>query len=105
MKNKKTKHDNEMQDLLENSFNGNFTAIPKDMPTANVHADPDLVATTMDFGDMNLEDAMESGYTDEEGRAISSDAKGSTESFSTGAYTDLGAGRSAVVHRHGEERR
>lgn len=72
MKNKYQKStQNGSQGVQENTFNGNLTAIPKDMPTANSHADPDLVATPMDFGEMNLEDAIASGYTDKEGNAVS----------------------------------
>lgn len=84
----------------ESTFNGNFTAIPRDMANANeASADADLEATSVDFGEMNLEDAKESGYTDENGNAVSK-AKKDVEGSPTGAYTDVGAGRSSVVHKH-----
>lgn len=84
----------------EDGLNGNFTAIPKDMESAGeASADADLVATPMDFGDMNEADARESGYTDAEGRAVDM-AKSDTEGSPTGALTDVGHGRSSVVKKH-----
>jgi hypothetical protein len=90
---------NEQPNLPEDSFNGNLTAIPKDVPSANIQADPDLVATQMDYGTMNADDARESGYMDEEGHAVST-SREDVEGNPTGAYTDIGAGRSSVVHPH-----
>lgn len=84
----------------EETFNGNFTAIPKDISQANsAAADADLQATSMDFGEMNAEDAKEAGYTNADGKAVDM-AKPDVEGSPTGAYTDVGAGRSSVVHKH-----
>jgi hypothetical protein len=85
---------------LEPTFNGNFTAKPKPRP---VITEPLLnsegPSEEMEYGEMNLEDAIESGYTDEEGHAIEI-AKPDKEGSPTGAYTDIGAGRSSVVKHH-----
>ena len=81
------------------TFNGNFTAMPKDMPaeSANI-ADADINATGMDYGEMNAQDAKDSGYTDADGEAVDL-ARGDVKGSPTGAYTDVGAGRSGVVHK------
>jgi hypothetical protein len=96
---KNTKADTELVPP-DASFNNGFTAIPKDAASADdVAADADLVATSMDFGEMNDKDAKDSGYTDKDGKAVSM-AKGDVEGSPTGAYTDIGAGRSSVVHKN-----
>jgi len=83
----------------EETFNGNFTAIPKEISSADqASTDADLVVTAMDYGEMNVADAHESGYTDDEGHAVAM-AKEDVEGSPTGAYTDIGAGRSSVVHK------
>lgn len=83
----------------------NITAIPKDYrgPEQGDReaADADT-ASGMEFGEMNLADAKESGYTDENGKAVSK-ARKDVEGSPTGAYTDIGAGRSSVVHPHGSK--
>lgn len=80
----------------------NVTAVPKDYrgpEQADLEsADPDMAAA-MDFGEMNEEDARESGYMDENGKAVSK-ARHDVEGSPTGAYTDIGAGRSSAVHQH-----
>jgi hypothetical protein len=82
---------NKSPSLPEDSFNGNLTALPKDVTSDNVSADSDLVATPMDYGTMNAEDAKESGYTDEKGQAVSM-AKG-----------DIPGGRSSPIHPRNKE--
>lgn len=52
-----------------------------------------------DVGEMNIPDAKASGYTDEEGKAVSK-SKENVKGSPTGAYTDIGAGRSSVVRKH-----
>ncbi len=102
------------QNLPTDSLNAGFTAIPKGATSADeASADPELVASPMEFGTMNERDARESGYIGKNGRAISksrADKRGSP----TGAYTDIGAGRSSVVvhpatenkiNQHHQERR
>jgi hypothetical protein len=88
--------------------NGETTDGPSDRPNrirqqnrteSQLDALPDETAT--DYGDMNLKDAQESGYTDKKGHAVSM-AKRDVKGSPTGAYTDIGAGRSSVVHKHGE---
>lgn len=83
--------------LPENSFNDEFTALPKETSSFDAAAaDADVSTEVMDYGDLSLEDAMDSGYTDPEGRAVEMalpEIKGSP----TGAYTDVGAGRSSAV--------
>jgi hypothetical protein len=83
------------------TFNSNFTAIPKDATSEDVASvDPDVVANNIDFGEMNLEDAKASGYTDENGNAVDMAKKThKKEEDSTGAFTDVGEGRSSVVKR------
>ncbi|MBC7740906.1 MAG: hypothetical protein H7061_01835 [Bdellovibrionaceae bacterium] len=54
----------------------------------------------MDYGTMNAKDAKESGYTDESGKAVDM-AKPDVKGSPTGAYTDIGAGRSGVVTAEG----
>jgi hypothetical protein len=55
------------------------------------------VATTDDeVGDMNIEDAKASGYTDKGGKAVDK-ARPNVEGSPTGALTDIGAGRSSAV--------
>ena len=81
-------------------YDGNVTAKPKDMAEiADVIVNDDLATETLDFGEMNLEDAKASGYTDENGNAISK-AVHDVEGSPTGAFTDIGAGRSSVVKHH-----
>ena len=86
--------------LNAETFNGNFTAIPKDNSQVGADVD-DLRAAEIDYGSMNEEDAKESGYTGANGEAVDM-AKPDVEGRPTGALTDLGAGRSGVVERHGQ---
>jgi hypothetical protein len=97
---KKTIETHDDTEKLEPTFNGNFTAKPKPRP---VRAEPLLdnegPSEEMVYGEANLEDAIESGYTDEDGYAVSM-ATPDKEGSPTGAYTDIGAGRSSVVKHH-----
>lgn len=84
----------------EPTFNGKLTAKPKsNVASPEGVIDSEGPAATLNYGEMNLEDAIESGYTDEEGHAVSM-AKPDKEGSPTGAWTDIGAGRSSVVHKH-----
>lgn len=84
--------------LPEDSFNGRYTALPKDAHSADeVSADPDLGASRMDFGAMNPRDAELSGYT-KKGHAVSK-ARPDNVGSPTGAYTDVGRGHSSAVAR------
>ena len=74
--------------LAEESINDNLSARPHDLPGADEEA--------LEYGDMNLADAQASGYTDANGRAFEMSAKDEVGS-PTGAYTDIGAGRSSAV--------
>lgn len=81
-------------------LNGPLTARPKTGGVAPESLEAaEGPAAHVDYGEMNLEDAIESGYTDEEGHAIDM-AKDDKEGSPTGAWTDIGAGRSSVVRRH-----
>jgi hypothetical protein len=104
------------QNLPADSLNANLTAIPKGAASADeASADPDLVASPMEFGTMNERDARESGYIGKNGKAVSKSRKNKKGS-PTGAYTDIGAGRSSAVthkttnndnnesHQHSERR-
>lgn len=69
-------------------YDSMFTALPEDFA-----ADVDL-----EYGEMNEADARASGYVDQDGNAVSlarKDIKGNP----TGAFTDIGEGRSGVVKR------
>lgn len=80
----------------------NVTAVPKDYrgpEQADKEAANADMAAGMDYGEMNLEDAKASGYTNEKGEAVSK-ARKDVPGSPTGAYTDIGAGRSSVVHHH-----
>ena len=73
------------------SINSNLDAIPND---------PDNVeGRQLEYGNMNEKDARASGYTDGNGQAVEK-AKPEVKDEPTGAYTDIGAGRSSVVHRN-----
>lgn len=89
----------------DETFNEHLTAIPKKItqvdPTA---ADEDLIATEVDFGEMNAADAKVSGYTDADGHAVSL-AKKDKAGSPTGAYTDIGAGRSSAVVRENKNQK
>lgn len=80
--------------------NGSFTARPqKQGASPEAVIDTEGPAATFDYGEMNLQDAIESGYVNQDGQAADmskEDIKGS----STGAWTDVGAGRSSAVRRH-----
>jgi hypothetical protein len=80
----------------EEGFNGRYTAIPKQSEVAE---DADLNAGNIDYGEMNEADARESGYTRADGKAAER-AKPDVEGNPTGAFTDLGHGRSSVVKKH-----
>ncbi len=74
------------------------------MANDNVNADDDsLEFREDDFGDMNEKDARESGYTDENGKAVDM-ARENKRGSPTGAFTDIGAGRSSVVVKKSEAR-
>lgn len=82
-------------------FNGDLSAMPKrNQLDSHNSTDKELSGKKLDYGDMNLADAKRSGYTDRKGRAVEMtrrDRPGSP----TGAFTDIGAGRSSVVkHTH-----
>lgn len=82
-----------------NSLNSNLTAIPKGAASVDeAAANPDLIASEIEFGSMNEEDARESGYIAKNGKAVSK-ARKSKKGSPTGAYTDIGAGRSSAVVR------
>ena len=93
--------DKKTTEMPEDTFNGNYSAMPKGPNTPNINTDQDISEEPLEFGDMNEQDAIESGYTDKNGKAVSQ-AKPDTEGHPTGAYTDIGAGRSSVVHTHKE---
>lgn len=80
-------------------LNGNLTAQPKDIPQIDQGAADAEMGPAMDYGEMNLKDAKESGYTDENGNAVDK-AKPDVTGSPTGAYTDIGAGRSGTVIHH-----
>lgn len=83
----------------EQTFNSNYTAKPKNRALTQELVESEGPPEKIDYGTMNLEDAVESGYTDEEGHAVSM-AKPDVEGSPTGAFTDIGAGRSSVVRKH-----
>jgi hypothetical protein len=83
--------------VSNSTFNGNLSARPKGSGTADEVSPQDSIEDQVDFGEMNAEDAKASGYTDEKGRAVSK-AKQDVVGSPTGAYTDIGAGRSSAVH-------
>jgi hypothetical protein len=60
------------------------------------------IANEPQTSDANLKDAKTSGYTDENGKAVSK-AKSDKEGSPTGAFTDIGEGRSSVVKRHSKD--
>lgn len=77
-----------------------YTAIPKSMNSAAVETgDIDLVESQIEFGEANEDEAREAGYIGEDGKAVDM-AKPDKEGSPTGAFTDIGAGRSSVVHHH-----
>lgn len=89
----------------ELGFNDNLTALPKDEVSPEAAAaNADLASDALDYGEMSLEDARASGYTDEEGKAIDP-ARQEPVGRPTGAYTDVGAGRSSAVTPKNPERR
>lgn len=85
------------QTLPNDTFNNNLSARPKSTSDGiNIETDASI-EDQVDFGEMNLEDAVESGYVNEDGKAVST-AKSDVTGSPTGAYTDIGAGRSSAVH-------
>jgi hypothetical protein len=78
------------------SFNADLDAQPKENRPVQDATD---VST-----EMNLEDAKESGYTDENGKAVSM-AKKDVIGSPTGAYTDIGIGRSSAVVSHSDRKK
>jgi hypothetical protein len=58
----------------------------------------------VDRGATDLEDAKISGYTDENGRAISKATPDDTDSI-TGGYTNITSGRSAAIPHHPKNRK
>ena len=75
--------------LKSPGLNGDLTAKPHNRVQ-------DQMETMFDAGPANLEDAKLSGYTDAHGNAVDM-ARPNIEGHHTGAYTDIGAGRSSVV--------
>ena len=89
-----------MKQLEDDSLNGNYTAIPKPKNSAALESgDVDLIEEKMEFGNANESEARESGYVGDDGKAVEM-AKPDVKGSPTGAYTDIGAGRSSVVHHH-----
>lgn len=83
----------------DDSFNGDLSALPKKHhPEPHYSTDKELSGKKLDYGRMNLTDAKRSGYTDRKGNAVDM-AKKDREGIPTGAYTDIGAGRSSAVRR------
>jgi len=81
-------------------LNGNLTAQPKDIPQVDEGAaDTEMGAAVAENSEMKAQDAKESGYTDDKGQAISK-AKPDVKGRPTGAFTDVGAGRSSAVRPH-----
>ncbi|MES3036480.1 MAG: hypothetical protein V4736_01115 [Bdellovibrionota bacterium] len=84
--------------LPSTSINGNLTAKPdRTNSSGDGSYDATVDSEVMEYGEMNLQDAKESGYTDEEGKAVDM-AKQDVKGSPTGAYTDIGAGRSSAIH-------
>ena len=83
----------------EPPFNGQLTARPKPRRLVTEVLVDDGDSEMMEYGPMNEEDAIESGYTDESGHAVEM-AKPDVKGSPTGAWTDIGAGRSSVVKHH-----
>ena len=71
----------------------------KESPTFIPSAKQNPGPTQMDYPEMNEQDAKISGYTDRKGQAVDM-AKKNVKGSPTGAYTDIGAGRSSVVKDH-----
>lgn len=81
----------------DDSFNGTYTAQPRaDIHDEHLATDPNFVEESPEYGEMSLRDAQLSGYTDKDGKAVSR-AKKDINGHPTGAYTDIGHGRSSVV--------
>lgn len=77
-----------------------YTAIPKSLNSAAIETgDADLVENQFEFGEASEEEAREAGYIGEDGKAVDM-AKPDKPGSPTGAFTDIGAGRSSVVHHH-----
>jgi hypothetical protein len=88
---------NGTQTLPNDTFNNNLSARPKST-SEEVDVDSEAsIEDQVDFGEMNLEDAKTSGYVGEDGQAVSK-ARTDVMGSPTGAYTDIGAGRSSAVH-------
>ncbi len=85
--------------LPQDSFNRNLSAIPHDTIQVDAAAANPDESAAMEYGEMNAEDAKNSGYTDEKGRAVEK-ARKNVPGSPTGALTDVGAGRSSAVRRH-----
>jgi len=84
-------------DLPDSTINGHLTAQPREVnDDHHVGTEVDLAETNLDYGKMNLKDAKASGYTDKKGHAVSMAVK-DPKGHPTGAYTDIGAGRSSAV--------
>jgi hypothetical protein len=84
------------------SLNGAYTAIPKQKNSAALETgDVDLIEEKMEFGKASEREARECGYVGADGKAVEM-AKQDVKGSPTGAYTDIGAGRSSVVHPHSD---
>jgi hypothetical protein len=91
-----------MKQQEENSLNGAYTAIPKQKNSAALETgDVDLIEEKMEFGDASESEARQSGYVGADGKAVEM-AKPDVRGSPTGAYTDIGAGRSSVVHHRSD---
>ncbi len=80
----------------DDTFNGNLTAQPQGVSSHKRPPDFDPNEKNLDYGEASLHDAKISGYTDRRGHAVSM-AKDDVEGSPTGAFTDIGAGRSSAV--------
>ncbi|MDG0816418.1 hypothetical protein [Bdellovibrio svalbardensis] len=76
---------------------GEITAQPQRSSTHKHPPDFDPRDEQIDYGETSLHDAKMSGYSDRKGRAVSM-TKEDIEGSPTGALTDIGAGRSSVIH-------
>lgn len=76
----------------QNGKNGGITAQPKGDGRSEVE-------TAFDTDSASVTSARKAGYINGEGEAVEM-AKSDVEGSPTGAYTDIGSGRSSVVKSH-----
>lgn len=79
---------------MKKSKNAKSTVTPNEIA---IQARNESLPPSLEYGEMNEADARASGYTDEQGHAVSM-AKKDVKGIPTGALTDIGAGRSSAVH-------